>query len=159
MPGIGLAPEDFVVDEIPLYQPSGEGNHTFLRVEKRLRNSEGVQRELARLAGVRPAEVGYAGRKDRVAIARQWFSVPGLDPERALALESGSGAPGVHFPSGPKRRARNPWERGSCGSPSGCRREATPPCSSSGCSAWEVPGSDDRGPYLAYSSLSRVLGA
>jgi tRNA pseudouridine13 synthase len=46
-----------------------------------------VRRELARLAGVRPAEVGYAGRKDRVAIARQWFSVPRLDPERALALE------------------------------------------------------------------------
>jgi tRNA pseudouridine13 synthase len=87
LPGIGLAPEDFVVDEIPLYQPSGEGSHTFLRVEKRLRNSEGVRRELARLAGVRPAEVGYAGRKDRVAVARQWFSVPGLDPERALSLE------------------------------------------------------------------------
>ena len=46
-----------------------------------------MQRELARLAGVRPAEVGYAGRKDRVAIARRWFSVPELDPERALALE------------------------------------------------------------------------
>jgi tRNA pseudouridine13 synthase len=87
LPGIGPTPEDFVVDEIPLYPPSGEGEHTFLRVEKRLRNSEGVRRELARLAGVRPAEVGYAGRKDRVAIARQWFSVPRLDPGRALALE------------------------------------------------------------------------
>jgi tRNA pseudouridine13 synthase len=87
LPGIGPTPEDFVVDEIPLYRPSGEGEHTFLRIEKRLRNSEGVRRELARLAGVRPAEVGYAGRKDRVAIARQWFSVPRLDPRRALALE------------------------------------------------------------------------
>jgi tRNA pseudouridine13 synthase len=85
--GIGPAPEDFVVDEIPLYRPSGEGEHTFLRVEKRLRNSEEVRQELARLAGVRPAEVGYAGRKDRVAVARQWFSVPRLDPVRALALE------------------------------------------------------------------------
>jgi tRNA pseudouridine13 synthase len=87
LPGIGPTPEDFVVDEIPLYHPSGEGEHTFVRVEKRLRNSEGVRRELARLAGVRPSEVGYAGRKDRVAIARQWFSVPGLDPSRALTLE------------------------------------------------------------------------
>jgi tRNA pseudouridine13 synthase len=86
MPGIGPAPEDFIVDEIPLYQPLGEGEHTFVRVEKRLRNSEEVRRELARLAGVRTADVGYAGRKDRVAIARQWFSVPGLDPERALSL-------------------------------------------------------------------------
>ncbi len=30
---------------------------------------------------------GYAGRKDRFAVARQWFSVPRLDPGRALALE------------------------------------------------------------------------
>lgn len=88
-PGIGAAPEDFVVDEIPLYPPSGEGGHTFVRVEKRLRTSEGVRRDLARFAGVRPREVGYAGRKDRAAIARQWFSVPGLDPQRALALDAG----------------------------------------------------------------------
>ena len=85
MPGIGSAPEDFVVEEIPLYRPLGEGGHTFVQVEKRLRSSEGVRRDLARLAGVRTGEVGYAGRKDRVAVARQWFSVPGLDPERALA--------------------------------------------------------------------------
>lgn len=90
MAGIGPAPEDFIVDEIPLYRPTGEGEHTFVRVEKRLRNSEDVRRELARLAGVAPKQVGFAGRKDRVAIARQWFSVPGLEPERALDL-SGDG--------------------------------------------------------------------
>ena len=72
-------PEDFRVDEIPLYAPSGEGGHTFVRVEKRLRTTEEVARELARAAGVRAAEIGYAGRKDRVAVTTQWFSVPGLD--------------------------------------------------------------------------------
>jgi tRNA pseudouridine13 synthase len=35
-----------------------------------------VARELARIAGCRPIEVGYAGLKDRRAIAIQWFSVP-----------------------------------------------------------------------------------
>lgn len=84
---LAAAPEDFVVDEIPLYPPSGEGEHTFVRVEKRLCNTEQVARALAREAGVRAADVGYAGRKDRVAITRQWLSVPGLDPERALGLE------------------------------------------------------------------------
>ena len=83
MPRVASCPEDFVVDEIPLYAPSGEGEHTFVQVEKRLRNTEQVASELARLAGVRPREVGYAGRKDRVAVTRQWFSVPGLAPERA----------------------------------------------------------------------------
>jgi tRNA pseudouridine13 synthase len=79
-------PEDFRVDEVPLYAPSGEGSHTFLRIQKRLRTSEELARDLARAAGVRNADVGYAGRKDRVAVTTQWFSVPGLAPEAALAL-------------------------------------------------------------------------
>lgn len=86
MPRLRVEPEDFVVDELPLYPPAGEGGHTFLRVEKRGRDTEEVARELARAAGVAPRDVGYAGRKDRRAVTRQWFSVPGLDPERALAL-------------------------------------------------------------------------
>jgi tRNA pseudouridine13 synthase len=84
------APEDFLVEELPLYAPADEGGHTFVRVEKRLRTTEEVARALARAAGVRPSEVGYAGRKDRVAVASQWLSVPGLDPAAALAL-SGPG--------------------------------------------------------------------
>ncbi len=80
-------PEDFRVDELPAYPPAGSGAHTFVRVEKRLRTTEEVARDLARAAGVRSGDVGYAGRKDRVAVATQWFSVPGLDPERAVALE------------------------------------------------------------------------
>jgi tRNA pseudouridine13 synthase len=84
---IRTAPEDFRVDEQPLYHPSGAGAHTFVRVEKRLRTTEAVARDLARAAGARPQDVGYAGRKDRAAVATQWLSVPGLDPDAALALE------------------------------------------------------------------------
>ncbi|HEY8154456.1 MAG TPA: tRNA pseudouridine(13) synthase TruD [Myxococcota bacterium] len=80
-------PEDFRVDEIPLYAPSGEGGHTFLLVEKRLRTTEEVASELARAGGIRSAEIGYAGRKDRVAVTTQWFSVQGLAPEAALAIQ------------------------------------------------------------------------
>ena len=85
--GLVEIPEDFVVEEIPLFAPCGEGGHTFVRVEKRLCDTEGVARQLARHAGVPVREVGYAGRKDRVAVARQWLSVPGLEPERALGFE------------------------------------------------------------------------
>ena len=80
-------PEDFRVDELPLYPPTGEGAHTFLRIEKRVRTTEQVARALARAAGVPPRDVGYAGRKDRFAVTTQWFSVPGLSPEAALDLE------------------------------------------------------------------------
>jgi len=80
------APEDFCVDELPLYSPSGSGSHTFLHVEKRLRTSEDVAHVLARFAGAKARDVGYAGRKDRVALTTQWYSVPDLDPERAREL-------------------------------------------------------------------------
>ena len=86
-PLIRTRPEDFVVEEIPLYPPSGEGGHTFLWIEKRECNTEDAVRKLARFADVSPREVGYAGRKDRRAIARQWISVPGLDPERAAGFD------------------------------------------------------------------------
>lgn len=88
---LGETPEDFVVEEIPSFLPSGEGGHTFVRIEKRRRTTEDVARLLARCAGVPPRDVGYAGRKDREAVTTQWFSVPGLAPDEALALE----APGL----------------------------------------------------------------
>ena len=84
---VRVEPEDFFVEELPLYPAAGPGEHTFVHIEKRLRSTEDVARDLARAAGARPRDVGYAGRKDRVAVTRQWFSVPGLDPTRASQLE------------------------------------------------------------------------
>jgi tRNA pseudouridine13 synthase len=86
MARIRTEPEDFRVEELPLYPPSGEGEHTFVRVEKRLVTTEEVASALAHAAGVRARDVGYAGRKDRLAVATQWLSVPRLDPQRALDL-------------------------------------------------------------------------
>ncbi len=86
MARIRTEPEDFRVEELPLYPLSGEGGHTFVRIEKRLVTTEDVAKLLARAAGVGARDVGYAGRKDRIAVATQWFSVPGLDPQRALDL-------------------------------------------------------------------------
>jgi tRNA pseudouridine13 synthase len=85
---LATTPEDFVVDEIALFAPSGEGGHTFVRIEKRGRTTEEVARLLARLADVPHAEIGYAGRKDKHAVTTQWFSAPGLEPAAALAFEA-----------------------------------------------------------------------
>jgi tRNA pseudouridine13 synthase len=84
---IRTEPEDFVVVEEPLYPTSGEGDHTFLYVEKRGRTTEQVARELARVGQVSARDVGYAGRKDRHAVTRQWFSLEGVEPERALDFD------------------------------------------------------------------------
>ncbi len=67
--------EDFRVDEVLGYEPSGEGPHVWLQVRKRAANTEWVAGEIARLAGVSPRDVGYAGLKDRRALCSQWFSV------------------------------------------------------------------------------------
>ncbi len=71
-------PEDFHVEEQLSFVPSDAGPHWLLRVEKRTANTRWVAAELARLAGVPGFDVGYAGLKDRHAVAVQWFSVPGL---------------------------------------------------------------------------------
>ena len=55
---------------------SGEGPHALLRVRKRGANTEWVARELARAAGCKPFEVGFAGLKDRHAVTTQSFTVP-----------------------------------------------------------------------------------
>ena len=70
------APEDFIVDEDLGFAPDGEGPHFLLRVRKRGANTEFVARELARHGRTRPPEVGFAGLKDRNAVATQWFTVP-----------------------------------------------------------------------------------
>lgn len=79
---IRAAPEDFVVEETLSFRPSGAGEHLFLRVRKRGCNTQWLAQELARFAGVAPRDVGYAGLKDRHAIAVQWFSLPLADDAR-----------------------------------------------------------------------------
>ncbi|MGA9523546.1 MAG: tRNA pseudouridine(13) synthase TruD, partial [Myxococcaceae bacterium] len=75
---IKATPEDFIVEEVPAYEPSGEGDHLYLWVEKRGRDTAEVARLLARAGGVPEREVGYAGMKDRQGITRQWFSLPAI---------------------------------------------------------------------------------
>ncbi|HWV38145.1 MAG TPA: tRNA pseudouridine(13) synthase TruD [Vulgatibacter sp.] len=91
LPGVAAllkaAPEDFRVDEIPAYLPSGEGEHLFLLVEKTGRDTRGVADALARALGANPRDVGVAGQKDRQAVATQWMSVAGVARERAAGLE------------------------------------------------------------------------
>lgn len=70
-----VEPEDFRVTEVPLVSPCGEGEHSWLYVQKRNSNTQWVARQLARHAGVGPAKVSYAGLKDRRAVTEQWFSV------------------------------------------------------------------------------------
>ena len=73
---IGPDPEDFLVDEVPLYAPSGSGEHLYVRLRKRSRTTKDLIRAVANAAGVPPQEIGTAGMKDKHAVTTQWVSLP-----------------------------------------------------------------------------------
>jgi tRNA pseudouridine13 synthase len=91
LPGIGgrikTQPEDFEVEEIPAYQPSGEGDHLYLWIEKRGLGAEFFVRQVARRLNIAVSEVGTAGLKDRHAVTRQMVSVPAHVEERLNQLD------------------------------------------------------------------------
>jgi len=94
LPGISgvmrTTDEDFFVDEEPAYQPSGAGEHVFVKIEKRgLTTPQAVER-IAKALNVKVRDIGVAGMKDRHAVTRQWLSLPPPtlpDVVRTLALD------------------------------------------------------------------------
>ncbi len=72
---IRASPEDFFVEELPGFEPSGSGEHLLLTVEKRGMNTAFAAKRIAQWAGVSDMAIGYAGLKDRHGVTRQRFSV------------------------------------------------------------------------------------
>jgi tRNA pseudouridine13 synthase len=68
-------PEDFRVDEVPLYEPAGEGEHVYLRVEKRGISTAEAVRRISRRLRVPPRAIGHAGLKDARAVTVQTLSI------------------------------------------------------------------------------------
>ena len=91
LPGVGgvirVEIEDFVVEEVPAYEPCGEGEHTFFGVEKRDISTMMLIREIAQALGVSEREISSAGLKDTRAIARQTLCVQWVPPEKIMALD------------------------------------------------------------------------
>jgi len=89
LPGTGGAikaePPDFVVEEIPLYEPEGGGEHVYLLLRREGWTTRAVQQRLARLFGLDETAVGSAGLKDKQALTTQTFSLhlQGLDESEA----------------------------------------------------------------------------
>jgi len=91
IPGIGgvfkESPEDFLVTEIPLYEPCGTGEHSYLFFEKRgITTLEAIHR-IAKAIGVQQRDIGYAGMKDAKGITRQTLSIPRVAPDILMALK------------------------------------------------------------------------
>jgi len=94
LPGTGgvlkQRPEDFLVEEQPLYEPCGEGEHLYLYIEKKQATTQDLIRRVAKAFRVKRSDVGYAGMKDKHAVTRQHLSIyrPGSTAEEdAESLE------------------------------------------------------------------------
>ncbi len=82
-----FAPEDFIVEEIPSYKPTGLGTHTYFAIRKRnLSTFEAIKR-IADTLHANQSDIGYAGLKDKRAITTQVLSVEGITPEQVLKME------------------------------------------------------------------------
>jgi tRNA pseudouridine13 synthase len=91
LPGVGGTikdhPEDFVVEEIPLYECSGEGTHIYALIEKCGLTTLDALLKISKGLGIARRNIGYAGLKDTRAITRQWISIEHIDPDRLTRLE------------------------------------------------------------------------
>jgi tRNA pseudouridine13 synthase len=89
-PGIGgrikVEPEDFFVEEIPLYLPSGQGQHVYIQIEKQGISTYAAIRNIANALNISPNVIGYAGLKDARAVTRQVFSIYNANVAEVEAL-------------------------------------------------------------------------
>jgi tRNA pseudouridine13 synthase len=77
---------DFVVEEVPLYLPCGDGDHAYVLIEKVGLTTRHAVLEIARALDVPPSAIGVAGQKDAGGITRQAITVQGVDPARVRLL-------------------------------------------------------------------------
>lgn len=91
LPGTGgrykEQPEDFLVEEIPLYPCSGSGEHCYLWIEKEGITTRDLLRQLSRGLNLKERDLGYAGLKDAKALTRQQISIPANREGRLARLK------------------------------------------------------------------------
>ncbi len=89
LPGVGgrirQRLDDFRVEELPLYEPCGEGNHVYFRVVKAGIPTPAAVERIGRYMGVRPGDIGLAGLKDAQAVTAQTLSLEHADADRLAA--------------------------------------------------------------------------
>jgi tRNA pseudouridine13 synthase len=82
-------PTDFIVEEIPNFTMSPEKDeHTVFLLEKQEVDTFDAIRRIAQRLHISLFEIGYAGLKDKHALARQYVSIPTKYNVQGLKLES-----------------------------------------------------------------------
>ena len=78
------SPRDFVVEEIPLYEFSGEGEHLILHVRKKDLSTWDMISEIASFLGIKQRDIGYAGLKDKNAMTKQYISIMKIHEDKLV---------------------------------------------------------------------------
>ena len=68
-------PRNFIVEEIPLYAFCGSGEHIILKVRKKGLSTSEMLNIFSKVLGVKRADIGYAGLKDKNALSIQYISI------------------------------------------------------------------------------------
>lgn len=79
--------EDFRVEEVPAYDPTGQGDHCFFTIEKRGIATMRAVSDIARNLDVPQKNIGLAGLKDARAVAIQTLSIEHVDLKRIESLK------------------------------------------------------------------------
>jgi len=77
---------DFTVEEIPLYEFTGEGEHLVLQVRKKDLTTWEMLDILSNHVGIRRRDMGYAGLKDKHAMTIQYISILAVYEEKLKAF-------------------------------------------------------------------------
>jgi tRNA pseudouridine13 synthase len=82
-------PVDFIVEEIPGFElSSGKDEHTVFMLEKQGVDTFDAIRRIAQRLRISLFEIGYAGLKDKHALARQYVSIPTKYNVQGLKMDS-----------------------------------------------------------------------
>ncbi len=66
---------DFAVEEVSLYEPTGEGEHLMLKVRKKDLTTWDMIKKISEVTGCKTKEIGYAGLKDKDGITTQYITI------------------------------------------------------------------------------------
>jgi len=79
--------EDFYVEEVPLTLPSGEGQNTWIQIEKNGKTTLDVVLDIAKNLHISRKRMGFAGMKDKSAVTKQWLCVSNMTKEELPNIE------------------------------------------------------------------------
>ena len=75
---------DFIVDEIPLYEFSGSGEHLIVHIRKKDMTTWELISTLAKYLKIKQRDIGYAGLKDKNSMSMQYISILAKGNEERL---------------------------------------------------------------------------